>query len=204
MANSKQKQQKKKERERRVRKKILALREYKRRINKAEEEKELSLLAEYEGPRKIMPIMAPEKKEAMIKSKLQRNIEVLKALEEQYLAENSARRQVNEQLEADGHSTLKEKLDALNAKAQAALASADEKKDKKRMFEKAIRKLQTVASSDTMSDIAVASLQSVDSDQACTDADPTKCTGDVYKDIDAEVLATLRTDLEYQGYEVKF
>lgn len=154
MSGEKQKQRKKKERERRVRKKVLATREYEyrcRKKEKQEEQEELTLLAEYEG--KKTPIMSPEKMEAMIKAKLQRNIEVLKALEEQYLAERASQRQVSDELESEGHLTAKDKIDALCAKARVAI----ENKPNSDALECALEKLEAGVAADWVAEIAVVS-----------------------------------------------
>ena len=78
--------------------------------------------------RKINPIRPyvkdPEKvkaKDEDIMAQLQRNYEILEALEEEYLREEEAKRKLNEELEAEGLTTLKEKLDALEKKAKEAI-----------------------------------------------------------------------------------
>ena len=55
-----------------------------------------------------------------IKTKLQHNMEILKALEAQIEREESERMGTNQRLEEDGHLTLKEKVEALQQEAADA------------------------------------------------------------------------------------
>lgn len=57
-----------------------------------------------------------------IKAKLQHNMEILKALQDEYEADQQRRKEVNEKLEAEGHKTLKEKMDHINEVAQNLVA----------------------------------------------------------------------------------
>jgi Arc/MetJ family transcription regulator len=50
-------------------------------------------------------------------NQIERNLEVLKHLQEEYLKEEAQRESINEELEAEGYKSLKEKMDALNEKA---------------------------------------------------------------------------------------
>ena len=54
---------------------------------------------------------------------LNRNLEVLKALEEEYVASQLARQNVNDELEAEGYTTIEEKVEALKKKAGDMISS---------------------------------------------------------------------------------
>ena len=81
---------------------------------------------------KVNPIVKdPEKKRAAeeaekkrVLERLQRNAEILKALEDEYERDMAQKRAINEGLESEGHHTLKEKLGALEAKARSASEEA--------------------------------------------------------------------------------
>jgi len=78
---------------------------------------------------KIVPFVKdPEKKRAIEEKsnqksieKLEKNMQILKALEEEHLREAEERRNINESLEAEGHITLQDKVKALEEKARASL-----------------------------------------------------------------------------------
>lgn len=78
---------------------------------------------------KIVPFVKdPEKRQKLEElekqkniKKLERNMEVLKALEEEYINEKEQKKQLNEQLESEGHITLQEKLNALENKARSSM-----------------------------------------------------------------------------------
>lgn len=50
------------------------------------------------------------------KDKIQKNIEILQALEDEYKAEMETKKKLNQQLEAAGHITFEEKIQALSDK----------------------------------------------------------------------------------------
>ncbi len=50
------------------------------------------------------------------RAKIEKNIEILKALEEEYNQEMATKKKLNEELEAQGHLTLEEKMQALSNK----------------------------------------------------------------------------------------
>lgn len=54
-------------------------------------------------------------------AQLEKNLQILEALEEEYLREEEAKKKLNEELEAEGLTTLKEKLDALEKKAKGEI-----------------------------------------------------------------------------------
>jgi hypothetical protein len=78
---------------------------------------------------KIVPFVKdPEKKKAIEEKsnqksieKLEKNMQILKALEEEHLREAEERRKINESLEAEGHVTLQDKVKALEEKARSSL-----------------------------------------------------------------------------------
>lgn len=52
-----------------------------------------------------------------VKEKIQHNMKILEALEEEYDKEVNQRKKINDKLEKEGHTTMKEKMDALHQKA---------------------------------------------------------------------------------------
>ena len=78
---------------------------------------------------KIAPhIKDPEKKKRMEElenqkslQRLEKNMQILKALEEEYEQNREQKKIINEQLESEGHLTLKDKVQALEAKARESL-----------------------------------------------------------------------------------
>lgn len=113
MSNAKLKEKKKKARERDSKAKVLRRRAESR--QKSKKERETSRL-ERKTRDRIKPIVNPKTKTARdieIKSQLEHNIEILKALEEQYLEEQKHKSELNEQLESQGAATLKEKMDMM-------------------------------------------------------------------------------------------
>lgn len=120
--SKKQQERKKKLREEIAKKRVLARRSALRK--QASEDLKSSRL-ERKFRNKIQPIIKDEeKRKAMeqnknqqILSKLEKNAEILRALEDEYLSEVNYKKQINEQLESEGHKTFKEKMDALNEKA---------------------------------------------------------------------------------------
>ena len=74
----------------------------------------------------------PEKKRLMEEKnkqksmeKLEKNMQILKALEDEYLRETEERKRINEGLEAEGHTTLQDKVKALEEKARASMDASD-------------------------------------------------------------------------------
>ena len=125
--NQNKKNQKKKDREKKVRNKVLRRRETLRRERKEEKLKELALEKEYElvngkpdpiitDPAKL--IERNKKKVESAKKQLEHNMKILEALEGQYLEETQMKSQLNKELESEGHSTMKEKLQALHEKVR--------------------------------------------------------------------------------------
>ena len=132
--------QKRKERKKKLRKEISKTRVLKRRtairekrqIEQAERMKEAEMQELMHG--KIKPIITNPEKLALIEEarqrkameKLEQNLKVLEALEQEYESEQVMRRNINETLENEGHATLKEKMDALHEKALEATGKTEE------------------------------------------------------------------------------
>lgn len=127
MTSKKQKERKKKAREQIARMRVLS-----RRVKLRKERKEiLEQQQKEEHARQIvhgksMPFvkMTQEEREVqeaaramVVKTKLEENMQILEALEQEYDAEQASRDHVNAQLEAEGHKSMKEKMDALHEKA---------------------------------------------------------------------------------------
>ena len=110
MATKKQLEKKKKEREEKAKARVLSRREKYRKIEKHKREVDR---IEHDSRHRLMPIVNPEKKEIRIKSQLEHNMEILKALEQQYETDQANKKQLNTTLEEEGHETFKEKMDAM-------------------------------------------------------------------------------------------
>ena len=128
--SKKQKERKKKSRELIAKKRVLARRKA---LRKQTSEQLSESRLEKKFRNKIEPIIKdPEKQKIMqeqknqrILSKLEKNAEILKALEEQYEEEMNCKKEINKKLEEEGNFTLKEKLDALDKKARENMTEAE-------------------------------------------------------------------------------
>lgn len=112
-------QKKKKQREVEVHKKIINRRNNIRKaeIEKKEKEKKAEIAAFMEnGP--MLPFKKPETLEKEKALLLKRNAKLLKELEKQWLKENKNKSDLNAQLEAEGFSSIEEKLDFLKKQAE--------------------------------------------------------------------------------------
>lgn len=121
----KHKQKKKIDRQKRVKYKLQKIRENIRlERKKFLEEEKAKLATEQLVNGKKKPIIndyqkiqkAVKIKEEEAKEQLEKNLQILQALEEEYDKEQNARNELNKKLESEGHFTLKEKLDALHKK----------------------------------------------------------------------------------------
>ena len=118
MSNKKLVERKKKKKEAKAKETVLHKREKIRERAKTEkkiakaEKKTRTKLVPY-----VRPVIKPEYDE-QIMAQLQRNIEILEALEQEYLKEQADKKALNEQLEAEGHHTLGDKMEALNIKTR--------------------------------------------------------------------------------------
>lgn len=130
MSTKKQKERKKKAREEKSRARVATRRYQLGQLRK--EEKQKSKL-DRKFREKIQPIIKDAEKKRLIEEvkdqenlkKLERNLEILKALEEEYLKEQEQKKQLNKHLEDSGHKTLKEKLDALEGQARANMTEKE-------------------------------------------------------------------------------
>ena len=119
--SKKQKEKKKKQREQKSKSRVLAKRKILRQ-QLSEEKKKSRLDKKFRS--KIKPIIKdPEKRKIMeniinekILSKLEKNAEILRQLEQSYLNEIEHKKALNQQLESEGHSTIEQKLSALENK----------------------------------------------------------------------------------------
>lgn len=119
--SKKQKEKKKKQREQKSKSRVLSRRKILR--QQLSDEKKKSLL-DKKFRKKEQPIINdPEKRKIMeninnekILSKLEKNAEILKQLEQSYLDEIEHKKALNQQLESEGHSTIEQKLSALENK----------------------------------------------------------------------------------------
>lgn len=126
MSKARKDPQKRKLREKAVRQKVLARRDEIRAERKAMREEVIKDLEmqqlEHGKVQQLLPgnPEAAERKlverEQKVVSKLKKNLEILKELEAEYDREQSSRKTVNEQLEAEGFKTIKDKMDALQKK----------------------------------------------------------------------------------------
>lgn len=139
--SKKQKERKKKLRELVAKKRVLARRSILRkqasdekkssRLNKKFREK-IDPIVKDEEKRKIME----EVKNKKILSKLERNAEILKMLEKDYEDEVNRKKEMNKELELEGHLTLQEKVDAIGKKVIAGLDEKQQETGKIDLSEK--------------------------------------------------------------------
>ncbi len=123
MTSKKQKEKKKKARELKAKARV-ASRRHKLNQIKKEEIKTRKLNEKFRE--RIVPIIKDSEKKKEIedfkmeksKEKLEKNMQILKALEEEYLKEKERKQELNNELEKMGHSTLQEKLNALESKGR--------------------------------------------------------------------------------------
>lgn len=129
MATKRQQERKKKEREQKAKSRVLARRHKFRAAIK--DEKRARLLDDRFREKAKPFVKDPEKKAAMeaaeenkVKERLERNAQILKALEEEYEAEQARRKEINLNLESQGHDTLKDKLNAMESVARESEGEA--------------------------------------------------------------------------------
>jgi hypothetical protein len=132
MTSKKQKERKNKNREKIAKERVLKRRETLRKQRKqAVEEKIEQLKAEENAFGKQKPfikndvsainqVIKTSKKgnySEDLTAKLEHNLKILEALEEEHDRESETRKEINRKLENEGHLTMKEKMDALHQKA---------------------------------------------------------------------------------------
>ncbi len=133
MSNQKLKEKKKKAREKAVKEKVLrrrlAIREDQKKIDEDRlrdqqiDELENGKQKPYRKPQNVPQDTSA--KDAKILAQLERNMKLLEALEKEQLEEEASRTTVNDQLEAEGHLTMKQKMDALHQKALEMTGNAE-------------------------------------------------------------------------------
>ena len=141
MVNQKQKEKKKKEHERVAKARVISRRTSLRKYRKLGEEQQIKekeaqdIMQGRPTPFIKDPVKQAERDSArarVVSDKLQQNLKILEALESEYEAEQSTRAEMNQNLESEGHNTMREKMDALHKKAlevtgKAALLAEAEK-----------------------------------------------------------------------------
>lgn len=135
MANSRQKEQKKKHREKMAKERVLrrrtALRAERKKIEEEQRREQEAHDLVHGKPRPFVknPLDLSAREQAksdLAKEKLKKNLEILEALEREYDAEQAARAEVHQKLESEGHTSMKDKMDALHQKALELTGKAEE------------------------------------------------------------------------------
>ena len=135
MSKARKDPQKRKLRQKAVREKVLASRaelRLERKLQKEEMIKEMEMQVMNNG---VVPPAKPGHPEAAarreaeqskkIADKLAHNLEILKALEKEFEEEEGRRNELNQKLESEGYTTMKEKMNALHEKALKLKGDAD-------------------------------------------------------------------------------
>lgn len=127
MSNQKKKDKKKKAREKAGKLKVRLKREAVRAKAKEEKlqeqkyeddyEKSVGKQKPYRKPKNDEEAAEQEEHDADVLARLQQNIQILEALEQEYEKEQAARNELNATLEGEGFDTVKEKMDHLHKKA---------------------------------------------------------------------------------------
>jgi hypothetical protein len=111
MSRKKLQEKKKKQRKEIAKKRVLARREDIRAEAKKMKAQEIAI----KKATKSIPIKGSlADRDAEIQEKLRHNYAILEALDAEYNREQEQKKKLNEQLEAEGHFTLKEKMDAMS------------------------------------------------------------------------------------------
>jgi hypothetical protein len=130
MATKKQIEKKKKAREQKGRARVAAQR-HKMSVVKKNDRRQAMLDKKFKE--KIVPFVKdPEKRKAIeeaeankSRQKIEKNMEILKALEDEYLKEQEQKKILNDTLEAEGYITLKDKVNALEEKARNSMTDSE-------------------------------------------------------------------------------
>lgn len=143
MSLSRKEIQKRKQREIAVRKKVLEQRSEIRAERKRVEEERVRELKMHRLEHGSIPPALPgnpelaairqAEREKKISEKLNKNLEILRALEKEYENEQVNRKNINNQLESEGYLTMKEKMNALHQKALNMQKVADDLKEASEM-----------------------------------------------------------------------
>lgn len=129
MNKERKKLQKKKAREAKAKAKVLARRE---RLRKKAKLEKMAARIEKQSQPKGVPYRKDqdeEYKQKIAEQNLEHNIQVLQALEEEYLEEQKSKEDLNRELEAEGYESIEEKLNALHKQAIEAAEKAGQKVD---------------------------------------------------------------------------
>lgn len=118
MGNQKLRDKKKKARELKAKSTVAKRREAIR--AKTKHDREVSKL-ERKTRQRILPYVNPERKDAQLREQLEKNIEILKALEKEYAITKENKKALNDELENEGHETLKEKMDVMEQRKNKEL-----------------------------------------------------------------------------------
>jgi len=126
MATRKQIEKKKKSREERSKARVAARRHkldqlkkqdrQSARLNRKFRERAQPIIKDPEVKKKLEEVEAKKAKD-----KLEKNLQILQALEDEYLKEKEIKKQLNDDLEAEGHKTFQDKMKALEEKAKAEM-----------------------------------------------------------------------------------
>ena len=121
VSREQRKLQKKKKKEKENRKKILEAREKHRAVARKEREerrreKRIDKLQKEMLDFEYLPTESLEAMDDATLSQLERNAQILKALESEYVKETERKKELNESLEKEGHFTLEDKMTALAQK----------------------------------------------------------------------------------------
>lgn len=134
MSIQRQKEKKKKDREKNVKAKLLVERDTLRKERKLVQYEQMKEQAAHDLVHgRSRPIISDPAvlaandaaKAREISDRLHKNLEILEALEQEYEAEQKARSEMNENLESEGHKTMREKMDALHQKALEMTGKAE-------------------------------------------------------------------------------
>lgn len=130
MANKKLNDKKTQRRKEKVKDKLLRRRESQLRAEKVRKEADSAVVDTKE---KIVPFVKPETRDAKIKKQLEANLQVLKALEKQYIEEMKAKKETQDSLEGD---TIREKIDNAIKSVTEQQNLLDKLNTQKRLLEK--------------------------------------------------------------------
>jgi len=133
-SQQKRRDKKAKARENKAKERVLRRREKARKAAKIEK---LAKRVEQDSRPKMTPYRKDQDEEYQTKKSkenLERNIEILHALEEQYRSEMEGKQSLNDELEAEGYDSLEEKMNALHKQAiEIAEKHEKDSKEKERL-----------------------------------------------------------------------
>lgn len=121
MTKKKLQERKKKNREKKAKEKVLRIREALREKQRYEKMIDKDVRENRERFKPFVRGIEDTPKDKNVREQIQKNMELLKNLEDEYLHEQEAKQALNADLETEGNLTLKQKLDALEDKAKENL-----------------------------------------------------------------------------------